>query len=85
MSGTSERRVDDAEQEDSEPDYRFTLANERTFLAGQRTAFGLPAAAIAVVQLVPELAVPGACHVISALLAALAIIRLGPGSAGGAG
>ena len=35
-----------------EPDYRFTLANERTFLAWQRTALGLLAAAVAVVQLV---------------------------------
>ena len=79
MGGTSERRVDDADQEDSEPDYRFTLANERTFLAWQRTALGLLAAAIAVVQLVPELAVPGARHVIGALLAALAIITAGAG------
>lgn len=38
-----------------EPDYRFTLANERTFLAWIRTALGLLAAAIAVVQLVPDL------------------------------
>jgi len=76
LGGTSERRVDDADQEDSEPDYRFTLANERTFLAWQRTALGLLAAAIAVVQLVPELAVPGARHVIGALLAALAIITV---------
>jgi uncharacterized membrane protein YidH (DUF202 family) len=37
-----------------EPDYRFTLANERTFLAWQRTALGLLAAAVAVVHLVPE-------------------------------
>ena len=79
MGGTSERRVDDADQEDSEPDYRFTLANERTFLAWQRTALGLLAAAIAVVQLLPELAVPGARHVIGALLAALAIITAGAG------
>ena len=39
---------------EGEPDYRFTLANERTFLAWQRTALGLLAAAVAVVQLVPE-------------------------------
>jgi putative membrane protein len=38
---------------EGEPDYRFTLANERTFLAWQRTALGLLAAAVAVVQLVP--------------------------------
>jgi len=43
-----------------EPDYRFTLANERTFLAWQRTALGLLAAAVAVVHLVPDLTIPGA-------------------------
>lgn len=30
--------------EEQEPDYRFTLANERTFLAWQRTSLGLLAA-----------------------------------------
>jgi putative membrane protein len=33
-----------------EPDYRFTLANERTFLAYVRTALGLDAAGLAVKQ-----------------------------------
>ena len=33
-----------------EPDYRFTLANERTFLAWQRTSLGLMAAAVAAVS-----------------------------------
>ncbi|MBV8927607.1 MAG: DUF202 domain-containing protein [Mycobacteriaceae bacterium] len=64
---------------DAEPDYRFTLANERTFLAWQRTALGLLAAAVAVVQLVPELAVHGARHVLGVLLAALAIATAGLG------
>lgn len=40
---------------DQEPDYRFTLANERTFLAWIRTALALTAGAIAVVHLVPGL------------------------------
>lgn len=35
------------------PDYRFTLANERTFLAWVRTALALMAAGVAVVQFVP--------------------------------
>ena len=47
-----------------EPDYRFTLANERTFLAWQRTSLGLMAAAVAVVQFMPELAIPGLRHVL---------------------
>jgi putative membrane protein len=57
-----------------EPDYRFTLANERTFLAWQRTSLGLLAAAVALVQLVPELAIPGARRALGVLLAALAIL-----------
>jgi putative membrane protein len=39
----------------SEPDYRFSLANERTFLAWIRTALALLAGGIAVVQLAPDL------------------------------
>lgn len=35
-----------------EPDYRATLANERTFLAWTRTALALLASSLAVVQLV---------------------------------
>ena len=62
-----------------EPDYRFTLANERTFLAWQRTALGLLAAAVAVVQLVPELSVAGARHALGIVLAVLAILTAGMG------
>jgi putative membrane protein len=64
---------------DVEPDYRFTLANERTFLAWQRTALGLLAAAVAVVQLVPELSIAGARHVLGGVLALLAILTAGMG------
>jgi putative membrane protein len=64
---------------ESEPDYRFTLANERTFLAWQRTALGLLAAAVAVVQLLPELGVPGARHVLGGVLAVLAAFTAGAG------
>ena len=38
----------DDEREGTEPDYRFTLANERTFLAWMRTSLGLLAAGVAV-------------------------------------
>jgi putative membrane protein len=38
--------------EGEEPDYRFTLANERTFLAWLRTALGLLAGGVAVRQLI---------------------------------
>ncbi|KRF06464.1 hypothetical protein ASG88_20165 [Nocardioides sp. Soil777] len=38
----------------AEPDIRFTLANERTFLAWVRTAIGLVAAGVAVFHLFDE-------------------------------
>jgi putative membrane protein len=52
----------------AEPDYRFTLANERTFLAWFRTSVALIAGGVAVVQLVPEFALPGARHALGVLL-----------------
>jgi putative membrane protein len=45
--------------EGEEPDPRFTLANERTFLAWVRTALALVAGGIGLETFVPELAVPG--------------------------
>ena len=42
---------------ESEPDARFTFANERTFLAWSRTALALVTAGLAIVQLLP--AFPG--------------------------
>jgi len=39
------------------PDYRFSLANERTFLAWVRTALALVAGGLAAAQLLPELPV----------------------------
>jgi putative membrane protein len=71
--------VGDKDVAEAEPDYRFTLANERTFLAWQRTALGLLAAAVAVVQLVPELSIPGARHALGLILALLAILTAGMG------
>jgi putative membrane protein len=59
---------------DGEPDYRFTLANERTFLAWIRTALGLVAAGVAVRQLVPRFAVPGARTALALACIALAIV-----------
>ena len=65
--------------DNGEPDYRFTLANERTFLAWQRTALGLLAAAVAVIQFVPQFGVPGARHALGLLLGTLAILTAGMG------
>ncbi|WP_116047959.1 YidH family protein [Amycolatopsis palatopharyngis] len=63
-----------AEHEETEPDYRFTLANERTFLAWIRTSLGLVAGGVAVHQLVPGLAVYGARTALAALCLALAAV-----------
>jgi putative membrane protein len=52
-----------------EPDYRFSLANERTFLAWVRTALGMLAGALAVTQLAT--AVPEALRLVIALSLAL--------------
>jgi putative membrane protein len=52
-------------------DYRFTLANERTFLAWLRTSLALVAAGVAVVQLVPEFGPAGARHLVGVALAGL--------------
>ena len=41
------------DQPRDEPDYRFTLANERTFLAWVRTSLALLAAAVALGHLLP--------------------------------
>lgn len=51
-----------ADEADQDLDYRFTLANERTFLAWIRTALALIAGGVAVVQLVPALTIPGVRH-----------------------
>jgi putative membrane protein len=64
--------------EGNEPDYRFTLANERTFLAWVRTALALIAGSVALVQLVPSFTVPGARRVlgvgVALAAAALAVV-----------
>jgi putative membrane protein len=53
------------------PDYRFSLANERTFLAWIRTSMAVLAGAIAIDQLTPMIAAP---PVRIALCLALAVI-----------
>src|ERR1700677_5262711 len=45
--------------QDDEPDVRFTFANERTFLAWNRTALALIATGIAATQLLPDFHVTG--------------------------
>ncbi|EHR60426.1 YidH family protein [Saccharomonospora cyanea] len=69
-------------RDETDPDYRFTLANERTFLAWIRTSLGLVAGGVAVHQLVPGLAtetmrtlLAALCIGLATLLAALAYPR----------
>ena len=57
--------------EGEEPDPRFTLANERTFLAWIRTALALVAGGIGLEAFVPRLAVPGLRQVLAVSLVLL--------------
>jgi putative membrane protein len=61
------------------PDYRFSLANERTLLAWLRTALALVAGGVAMTQFVPELGFPAGGPVVSVglLLAGLATALAG--------
>lgn len=60
--------------EDQEIDYRFTLANERTFLSWIRTALGLLAGGVAVQTLVQPFHHAGVRHVLAASCLALAVV-----------
>lgn len=58
----------------STPDYRFSMANERTFLAWVRTSLALIAGALAIDQLAPDIA-PAPVRI--AICVVLAIIGAG--------
>ena len=60
------------------PDYRFSLANERTFLAWIRTGLALVAGGLAVAAFVPNLRLAGVREVLAVglvLLGAVVMIR----------
>ena len=57
-----------------DPDYRFTLANERTFLAWIRTALGLLAGGVALVHVVPDRAASTAQRAMGVALSVLAVV-----------
>lgn len=58
----------------SEPDPRFTLANERTFLAWIRTALALLAGGIAIEAFTGEVFAPGLRKVLAVSLLCLALL-----------
>lgn len=58
----------------SDPDYRFTLANERTFLAWLRTALALLAGAVALASLVHDFGPREVRIAITALLLVMALV-----------
>jgi putative membrane protein len=59
------------------PDYRFSFANERTFLAWIRTALALVGGGLAVSELLPDVELPGGGRVLGLPLIALgALIAL---------
>ena len=63
--------TDDDTAEEREPDVRFTYANERTFLAWNRTALALIATGVAATQLLPDLHVSGGRRILGIPLIAL--------------
>ncbi len=60
-----------AEPRETEPDARFTYANERTFLAWNRTALALIATGVAATQLLPQFHVPHGREILGVPLVAL--------------
>lgn len=61
-------------REGTEPDPRFTLANERTFLAWIRTALGLIAAAVALETFAGDVIEPVVRTALSCVLLGFAVV-----------
>lgn len=55
----------------TDPDVRFSYANERTFLAWNRTALAMITAGLAITQLLPPFDVPGGRRMIGLPLIAI--------------
>lgn len=71
MSDTPERSES---SQASEPDVRFLYANERTFLAYNRTSLALVTAGLAITQLLPPFDVPGGRRMIGLPLIAMGTV-----------
>ncbi|ACY98287.1 MULTISPECIES: YidH family protein [Thermomonospora] len=71
MSGPGHGEPHAGEQE---PDYRFSLANERTFLAYMRTALAVDVGGLAVVQLLPDVATAAWRRGVAVALALLGLV-----------
>ena len=66
--------ADSDQSAESEPDVRFTYANERTFLAWNRTALALIATGVAATQLLPKFQVAWGRRILGLPLIALGAI-----------
>lgn len=66
--------MDDAGAPEPQPDVQLAFANERTFLAWERTALGLITAGLAITQLLPSFDLPGGRRLIGLPLIGLGTI-----------
>ena len=74
-AGLWPRAAAGGDEDGTEPDPRFTFANERTFLAWSRTALALVVAGLAIVQLLPPFpGVPVGRHLLGVPLIVLGAI-----------
>jgi inner membrane protein YidH len=77
LGGTVASRPAGEQEADREPDYRFSLANERTLLAWIRTALALDAGGLAVIRYAPPLAITGAREGVGIVLVLLGAVTAG--------
>lgn len=75
--GASGRTGSRGGDEGTEPDYRFSLANERTFLAYIRTSLALLAGGVVLEQLIPPFGIRGSRSALSIVLLCLAGVVAG--------